>query len=110
MANIKNLLGSIDSIMGSINVTAPLIPPVLIQCGVLGRPGLSKINTIQNIVKSMAAGGLPITDNPDGTPNDAIIFASAISNSIIEEITKRGVVQIPFQMGEVTITLPGIFT
>ena len=96
--------------MGSINLTMPIIPPKLIQCGVVARPGVSKIRAIQNMVKNMASFGLPISDNTDGTPNDAIRFGAAIINSMFDEILKNGVIQIPIQLGEATITILGILT
>ena len=55
MPKITDLLDRLDGIMASASITAPIIPPVLIQCGVIARPGLSAIRMTQNIVKDLAA-------------------------------------------------------
>ena len=62
MPKITDLLDRLDGIMASASITAPIIPPVLIQCGVIARPGLSAIRMTQNIVKDLAAAGFPITE------------------------------------------------
>ena len=71
---ITELLNSIDDVMASVKFTFPLIPPKLIQCGVIARPGVSAIRMTQNILKDLAAAGFPIEDNTDGTPNMTVSF------------------------------------
>ena len=110
MATITALLDQIDGLMGSISFNIPIIPPKLIQCGVLARPGISKIRTIQSMVKNMAAFGLPISENTDGTPNDAVQFGAAIVSAVFDEILKNAVIQTPVPVGPATITIPGILT
>lgn len=105
---ITDLLDRLDGIMASASITAPIIPPVLIQCGVIARPGMSAIRMTQNIVKDLAAAGFPITDNPDGTPNMTISFVFNQSKGTVDEITKNGVVQIPIGIGEKSITVEGL--
>ena len=106
---LTDLLDRLDGIMAATNVTVPIIPPKLIQCGVIARPGLSVIRTTQNIVKDLAAAGFPIEDNTDGTPNMTISFVyNACAKGWIDELIKNGVVQTPVQVGEATITIPGI--
>lgn len=110
MPSLTYLLDKIDGLIGSVNISVPIVPPRLIECGVVSRPGVSKIRTIQNVVKNMAAFGLPITDNTDGTQNDAVKFASAIVSAMIDEFLTNGVVQIPVELGSTSITALGIFT
>jgi hypothetical protein len=105
---ITDLLDRLDGIMASASITAPIIPPVLIQCGVIARPGMSAIRMTQNIVKDLAAAGFPITDNPDGTPNMTISFVFNQSKGTVDEITKNGVVQVPIGIGEKSITVEGL--
>jgi hypothetical protein len=110
MPKLTDLLNAIDGLMGSVNFNIPILPPKLIQCGVLARPGISKIRAIQSMVENMASYGLPISDNSDGTPNEAIPFGAAIINAVFDEVLKNAVVQTPVQVGEATITVPGILT
>ena len=110
MANITALLDQIDGLMGSISLNAQLIPPKLLQCGVLARPGISKIRAIQSMVKNMASFGLPISENTDGTQNDAVQFGAAIINAVFDELIKNAVTQTPVTVGPVTITVRGILT
>jgi hypothetical protein len=108
MPKLTDLLDRLDGVMASASITAPIIPPVLIQCGVIARPGLSAIRMTQNIIKDLAAAGFPITDNPDGTPNMTISFVFNQSKGTVDEVTKNGVVQIPIGIGEKSITVEGL--
>lgn len=108
MPKLTDLLDRLDGVMASASITAPIIPPVLIQCGVIARPGLSAIRMTQNIIKDLAAAGFPITDNPDGTPNMTISFVFNYSKGVVDEVTKNGVVQIPIGVGEKSITVEGL--
>lgn len=109
MPKLTDLLDRLDGVMASASITAPIIPPVLIQCGVIARPGLSAIRMTQNIIKDLAAAGFPITDNPDGTPNMTVSFVfNACAKGTVDEITKNGVVQIPIGIGEKSITVEGL--
>ena len=108
---ITDLLNSIDSVMASASVTFPMIPPQLIQCGVMARPGVSAIRMTQNIIKDLAAAGFPIEENTDGTPNMTISFVfNACAKGVVDEFVKNAVVQTPVQVGQFTITIPGILT
>ena len=106
---ITDLLDKLDGVMASASLTVPIIPPKLIQCGVIARPGLSAIRMTQNIVKDLAAAGFPIEDNPDGTPNMTVSFVyNACAKGVVDEVVKNAVVQTPVQIGYATITVPGI--
>ena len=106
---LANLLDKLDGIMASANISIPLIPPKLIQCGVIARPGISAIRMTQNIVKDLAAEGFPIEENTDGIPNMTVSFVyNACAKGVVDELVKNAVVQTPVQVGEATITIPGI--
>ena len=106
---LANLLDKLDGIMASASISIPLIPPKLIQCGVIARPGISAIRMTQNIVKDLAAEGFPIEENTDGTPNLTVSFVyNACAKGVVDELVKNAVVQTPVQVGEATITIPGI--
>lgn len=106
--NIKEILNRMDSLMGSINISVPIIPPVLIQCGVLTRTGLSSIKTTQNVMKRLAALGFPITDNPDGTANMTISFAYNLVKGVYDGVTQDAVVEVPDTNWSAVITQKGI--
>ena len=106
---LANLLDKLDGIMASASISIPLIPPKLIQCGVIARPGISAIRMTQNIVKDLAAEGFPIEQNTDATPNMTVSFVyNACAKGVVDELVKNAVVQTPVQVGEATITIPGI--
>lgn len=106
---LTDLLDKIDGVMASASISFPLIPPKLIQCGVVARPGISAIRMTQNIVKDLAAAGFPIGDNTDGTPNMTVSFVfNACAKGVVDEFIKNAVIQTPIQVGETTITVPGI--
>lgn len=103
------LLDKIDGVMAAASVSIPLIPPKLIECGVIARPGISALRMTQNIVKDLAAAGFPIEENTDGTPNMMVSFVNlACAKGVVDEFIKNAVVQTPVQIGPYTITIPGI--
>lgn len=108
---ITDLLNSIDSVMGSVTIPFPMIPPQLIMCGVMARPGVSAIRMTQNIIKDLAAAGFPIEENTDGTPNMTVSFVfNACAKGVVDEFTNNAVVDTPVQIGQATITIRGILS
>ena len=106
---LSDLLNRLDGIMASASLSVPLIPPKLIQCGVIARPGSTAIRMTQNIVKDLAAEGFPIEENTDGTLNMTVSFVyHACAKGVVDELVKNAVVQTPVQVGQATITIPGI--
>ena len=106
---IVDLLDRLDGVMTSASITFPMIPPKLIECGVIARPGVSAIRMTQNIIKALAAAGFPIEENTDGTPNMTVSFVfNACAKGVVDEFTKNAVIQTPIQIGKATITVPGI--
>ena len=105
---IADILKRIDGLMSSVNITVPILPPALIQCGVITRPGLSTIKTTQEIIKKLAAAGFPITDNPDGTANMTVSFVYNAVEGIYKGITHDAVVEVSVGAGTEAITFPGL--
>ena len=106
---LNALLDRLDGVMASASVSFPFLPPKLIECGVVARPGISAIRMTQSIVKDLAAAGFPIEENTDGTPNMTVAFVyNACAKGVVDEIVKNAVVQTPVPVGPYTITIPGI--
>ena len=108
MATISNLLQRIDSLFTQSQVAFPMIPPILLQCGSVARPGLSAIREMQEATKKLSNAGIPIGPNLDGSPNMSLNFAWALINAKNEELLKNGQVQIAVPTPAGTVTLFGI--
>lgn len=105
---LSNLLDRLDGIITTTNLSIQILPPMLIECGVMTRSGLSAIRATQDIVKSLAAAGFPIESNTDGTSNMTVAFSYVMVKGLIDEIVKNGVVQVPVRIAEAAITLLGL--
>lgn len=105
---IATLLERINSIFTQGQIGFPMIPPALLQCGSVARPGMSAIREMQGLTKRLVNAGIPIGTNLDGSPNLTLNFAWALINAKNEEMLKNGQVQIPVPTPAGTVTLYGI--
>ena len=67
--NISNIIDSITNTLDSAKMPANVLPPFLLKCTALNRPGLSAYKIASRIIENNKALGIPVEDNPDGTAN-----------------------------------------
>lgn len=107
---IADILQRIDSLFTKAQVPFPMVPPVLLECGSIARPGLSAIREMQEATKMLSNAGIPIGPNLDGSPNLSLNFAWAMINAKNEELIKNGQVQMAVPTPAGIVTLFGIVT
>ncbi len=105
---IDTLLQRINGLFTQSQIAFPMIPPILLQCGAIARPGLSAIREMQKVTEKLSAAGIPIGPNLDGSPNLTLSFAWASINAKNEELLKNGQVQIAVPTPAGIVTLFGI--
>ena len=70
MANwIQAISDSLDKAFQATRPALAAIPPLIMVCGAVNRPGISAINTTANIVRRLGETGAYTGLMPDGSPN-----------------------------------------
>lgn len=92
-------MGWIDKISTAINTALSTlrppvipIPPILLLCEIIDRPGLSAISLTSNIIARLPEIGIPTGVNPDGSANMICQYTRIVAEEVIKEIQTNGVV------------------
>ena len=67
--NISDIIDNITNTLDSAKMPANVLPPFLLKCTALNRPGLSAYKIASQIIQNNKALGIPVEDNPDGSAN-----------------------------------------
>lgn len=108
-------MGWVDKIATTINgalsaLRPPVIPipPILLLCEIMDRPGLSAIALTSSIVSRLPEIGVPTGVNPDGTANMICQYTRIIAEEIIKEFQQHGVVNSAVAPGSINIVGTGV--
>lgn len=105
---IETLLERVNKLFAQTKIPFPMLPPMLLQCACVARPGLSAIREMQEFTKKLSNAGIPIGPNPDGSPNLTLAAFWADKTTHIDETVKNGQVQIAVPTPAGIVTLFGI--
>lgn len=108
MGWITKLASTINTAMSVLRPPAIPIPPILLLCEIMDRPGLSAISLTSAIISRFPEIGIPTGVNPDGTPNIINQYTRLICEELIKEIQTNGVVNCALQPGSINIEGTGI--
>ena len=100
----KEIANGIKNVMAAFVKPVNTIPPLLLLCEIVNRPGLSAISLASSIIQRLQNLGIPTGPNPDGSENLICQSVYAMSQSIVDEIHDHGVVELPLQPGSISIT------
>lgn len=102
---IKNISDSIGKLFekGRKPLTSS-IPPVLLLCEILNRPGLSATALAAAVIAQLAAKGFPTGKNPDGSENMNNQFIYILCQELINEIKNNAVVESAIPTGTISAT------
>ena len=67
--NISNVVDAVTNTLDSAKIPANILPPLLLKCTALSRPGLSAYKIAAQIIQNNKALGIPVEYNPDWTAN-----------------------------------------
>lgn len=108
-------MGWIDKISTAINgalsaLRPPVIPipPILLLCEILDRPGLSAISLTSAIISRLPEAGIPTGVNPDGSANMVNQYTRIMCEEIIKEFQQHGIINCAIQPGSINITGTGV--
>jgi hypothetical protein len=91
---IQNIGKLIKTTLQSARKPGPSIPPILLLCEIMNRPGLSAIALTSAIIAKMETNGFHTGVNPDGSENMDNKFIRIVAEETIKHIKTYGRVEI----------------
>jgi hypothetical protein len=91
---ISNVVDVITNAMDSSKIPVNILPPFLLKCTSLNRPGLSAYKITSQIIENNKSLGIPTEDNPDGSANLINQYTYNIVKCVVEAIKNDAAVQI----------------
>lgn len=101
---IKNVTDGIKNVFDKARLPITPIPPVLLLCEIMNRPGLSALALSAAIISRLEQEGFNTGPNPDGSENMNNKFVRVMCQEIISEIKNNAVVQSSVETGAITAT------
>lgn len=86
MSWINTIAQGIENAFNAVRPALKPIPPLLLLCEVMQRPGLSAIALASAIIRRLPEAGIETGVNPDGTPNKINKFIRILCEEIVKEI------------------------
>ena len=105
--NISNIIDSITNTLDSAKMPANVLPPFLLKCTALNRPGLSAYKIASRIIENNKAIGIPVEDNPDGTANLINQYTYNVVKCMVDAIKNDASVQVAIPQQSLLIQATG---
>lgn len=105
--NISNIIDNITNTLDSAKMPANVLPPFLLKCTALNRPGLSAYKIASRIIENNKALGIPVEDNPDGTANLINQYTYNVVKCIVDAIKNDASVQVAIPQQSLLIQATG---
>lgn len=103
----EKLATTIKGALSSLRPPVTPIPPILLLCEILDRPGLSAISLTSSIISRLPEAGIPTGVNPDGSANIINQYTRIVVEETIKEFQQHGVINCAIQPGSINITGTG---
>lgn len=101
MSWINRIANGIEKAFDSVRPALQTIPPILLICEVMNRPGLSAISLASSIIRRLPEAGIETGVNNDGTPNKVNQFVRILSEEIINELKDNALITCVVQSGTI---------
>lgn len=101
---IKTIADSITMAFNGVRVPAPPIPPILLMCEIMNRPGMSAMSLTSAIIARLPEIGFNTGVNEDGSANMVNMFVKVMCEEIIKEIKNNAVVNCSLPPGALNIS------
>ena len=105
--NISNIIDNITNTLDSAKMPANVLPPFLLKCTALNRPGLSAYKIASRIIENNKALGIPVEDNPDGTANLINQYTYNVVKCMVDAIKNDASVQVAIPQQSLLIQATG---
>lgn len=93
--------------LDSANIPANILPPLLLKCTALNRPGLSAYKIAAQIIQNNKALGIPVEENPDGSDNMVNQYTYNVVKCMVDAIKNDATVQVAIPMQSLLIQATG---
>ena len=104
---ISNIIDNITNTLDSAKMPANVLPPFLLKCTALNRPGLSAYKIASRIIENNKALGIPVEDNPDGTANLINQYTYNVVKCMVDAIKNDASVQVAIPQQSLLIQATG---
>jgi hypothetical protein len=104
---ISNIVDTLNNTFDSTNIPANILPPLLLKCISLQRPGLSAYKIAAQAIENNKALGIPVEDNPDGSPNLINQYTYNIVKCMVDAIKNDAAVQVNIPLGSLLVETKG---
>ena len=105
--NISDIIDNITNTLDSAKMPANVLPPFLLKCTALNRPGLSAYKIASRIIENNKALGIPVEDNPDGTANLINQYTYNVVECMVDAIKNDASVQVAIPQQSLLIQATG---
>ena len=107
MGFIDKIATAVNSALSALRPPVIPIPPILLLCEILDRPGLSAISLTSSIISRLPEAGIPTGVNPDGSDNMINQYTRIIVEEIIKEFQNNAVVNAAVPPGSINVVGTG---
>lgn len=104
---LSSIVETMTNTLDSSKIPANILPPLLLKCTALNRPGLSAYKIAAQIIQNNKALGIPVEDNPDGSDNLINQYTYNIVKCIVDAIKNDATVQVAIPMQSLLIQATG---
>lgn len=105
--NISSLVNSITDTLNSARIPAGILPPILLKCTSMTRPGLSAYKIATEVIQNNEKLGIPTGANPNGSENLINAYTYSIVKCMVEAIKNDASVQVAIPMQSLLIQATG---
>lgn len=107
MINIKTITDTITNVLNKARPALQAIPPLIMVCSVLQRPGLSSMTIAANIIRRQSEAGAPVGALADGSQNVSEAMERIRIEEIIKALRLEAKVEVVVPPGSIAITAFG---
>jgi hypothetical protein len=104
---ISTIVDTVTNTLNSAKIPANVLPPLLLKCTALNRPGLSAYKIATEVIKNNKALGIPTDKNPDGSDNMINQYTYNLVKCIVNAIKNDATVQVAIPMQSLLIQATG---
>lgn len=101
------VIEAVRNIFGANGVVARFLPPLLICCTAVRRPGVSSAMIASMVIESNRQNGIPTGPNPDGSANLINKHDYGLVKCVVDSLLKNMVIQVGIPAGSLVIQSEG---
>ena len=105
--NIAKVIDFVNEKLDMIDTPASVLPPFLLKCVSVTRPGLSPYKIAAKIIENNKIIGIPTGPNPDGSENKINQYTYNVVKCICDAIQNDASVQVAIPMNSIMVEAKG---